>query len=285
VISADIDRYAEAQIKLIQAARDKLADASRGSAPTGDDTPTLESAVLLSLSPAAKAALDHLGGSTSTAASQASEAGVTQDLYALQNDLSAGAQKGYVEAQRVYAEYQKQSAENQKQSAAFSRYGELMYEQAKAYEKVSLVFAARDRLEHNETKYNNLRNKKPVPAVELKGKEKEAVLNLATDLGLPVGVAFDTVAFNHGNLLYVIKKDGTITKNDNNTPTSEAEKQLWLEGYRQDIDLAKTDISDYENTTPARLKESAEQWSIMKDGKSEFDPDSPWNRYSIAAAS
>ncbi|MBO1019136.1 hypothetical protein IPV08_04030 [Methylobacterium sp. SD274] len=253
MINTDVNRYGATQITLAQALRSEPADPAKTPVPSGGETRAAGPAVVLSLSPAAKAAMDRLngdGGANATIVSRLNEAGRMPLMSALADDSNAF-EKALEEAGNA-------------REAVITKYFDLFKQKMHDDAEFAPVFSARSQLSEKEEKYNKLLTIKPVPAVVLEGKEKEAVLKLASDRGLSIG-GYDTLGFGDENFLYMIYKDGTVTKNDGDTPTSEQFKQQILESLKEQIDLAQIDTTDYEKRTAVRDKELAELSALVRD--------------------
>lgn len=235
MIDAEFGRYPAAYDKVARTSRTGPAAAGAASA---EDRPARVAgpAVILSLSPAAEAALR---GKSDAAA-------------------SAAARSPFDRIEPIAP-----NATNEFDSAAAETRGGLIAQQMAELLQYDSVLFAKEQLPENEKRYNELINIKPVPAVELKGQEKEFVLELAIHKGLSIGGA-DTLGFSHEGLIYKIYKDGTVTKNDGNIPTSEKFKQDVLAHFKAQIDLGRTDTTAYEERSLARKKEIAELSAIME---------------------
>lgn len=253
MINTDVNRYGATQITLAQALRSEPADPAKDPVPSGGETRAAGPAVVLSLSPAAKAAMDRLngdGGANATTVSRLNEAGRKPLVSALADDSHA--------FEKVLEETQNARA------AIITKYFDLVKEKMYDDKEFIQVFSARSGLSENEERYNKLLTIKPVPAVVLEGKEKEAVLKMASDRGLSIG-GYDTLGFGDENFVYMIYKDGTVTKNDGDTPTTEEFKQDILGLLKERIDLAQIDTTDYEKRTAVRDKELAELSALVRD--------------------
>lgn len=249
MINSDVNRYGATQITLAQALRSEPADPAKIPVPSGGETRAAGPAVVLSLSPAAKAAMDRLngdGGANATIVSRLNEAGRMPLMQEAPLDTSA--------------------VENaaEERAALFTRYSELFSQKGEDDSNFSLAVLAKSQLSENIEDYDRYFNTEPVPAVVLEGKEKESVLKMASDRGLSIG-GYDSLGINHDNFTYMIYKDGTVTRNDTDTPTSEQSKQRILESIKKWIDLAQTDTTDYEKRTAVRDKELAELSALVRD--------------------
>lgn len=242
MINADVNRYGATQNKATYAVRSEQRTAAGGSTPNISASRTVNPAFTLTLSPAAKAALDtpkNDDGARFTSTSTMRDMPPMQPMLDMSDELAASNQR--IEARL----------------AAWTRFSELFSEKGEDKGNYILAVYFKEMLPINQATYNRVLNTKPVPAVELKNKEKEAVLDKARDLGLPVGGSFN-IMFSEGEIMYAIKSDGIVTKHDNKIPTSEEEKQRYLETLKNRIDLGRTDLTDYERRSAVRDKELAE---------------------------
>ncbi|MHC2017283.1 hypothetical protein [Methylobacterium sp. CM6247] len=247
MIKTDVNRYGATQITLAQALRSEPADPAKTSAPSGDEPRTAGPAVVLSLSPTAKAAMDRLKGDDG-----ASPAIASRLKYADGVPLRPEAWLDTTGIEKAAEE----------SSALFLRFSELFSQKGEDHSKFSEVLLAKELLSENVQMYNRYLTIKPVPAVVLEGKEKEAALKIASDQGLSIG-GYDTLGFGDENYVYTVYKDGTVTRNDGDTPTSEQSKQQTLESLKKWIDLAQTDTTDYDKRTAVRDKELAELTAVL----------------------
>lgn len=244
MINSDVNRYGATQITLAQALRSEPADPAKTLVPSGGETRAAGPAVVLSLSPAAKAAMDRLNG----------DGGANATIVSRVNEAS---RKPFMQEAVLKIDTAAVEKAGEEKIAIVTRYFDLIKQEMDDDREFGEALSMKSDLPQNKEDYNKYFNTTPVPAVVLEGKEKEAVLKLASYRGLSIG-GYNTLGFGHEDLLYTIYKDGTVTKNDGDTPTSEKNKQLILESIKKQIDLGEIDTTDYEKRSVVRDKELAE---------------------------